>query len=53
MHNCQNILESYDLKEQSYFPMSTIENTERLFVTRYLSLITATKKPADAGFLSV
>ncbi|MBE0379433.1 hypothetical protein PPRY_a2071 [Pseudoalteromonas prydzensis ACAM 620] len=28
MHNCQNILESNDLKEQSYFPMSTIENTE-------------------------
>ena len=29
MHNCQNILETKDLKEQSYFPMSIIENIER------------------------
>lgn len=28
MHNCQNILETKDLKEQSYFPMSAIENIE-------------------------
>ena len=44
MHNYQIILETKDLKEQSYFPIHVIEKCERLFVTRYLSLITATKK---------
>ncbi len=29
MHNYQNILETKDLKEQSYFPMSLIEKYER------------------------
>ncbi|CAM4072316.1 hypothetical protein [Pseudoalteromonas ostreae] len=53
MHNCQNILETKDLKEQSYFSMLLIEKYERLCITSCLSLITATKKPAGAGLLSV
>ncbi|TMN73646.1 hypothetical protein CWB85_02990 [Pseudoalteromonas sp. S1727] len=44
MHNCQNILETSDLKEQSYFPMSAIENIEHG--------VKGLKKPAEAGFFS-
>ncbi|WP_304179294.1 hypothetical protein [Pseudoalteromonas prydzensis] len=42
MHNYQNILETKDLKEQSYFPMPIIENIERR--------VKGLKKPAEAGF---